>query len=71
MATKTMHDLSIELGEGYQTALEVDTMPETLKDACGEESSGFMCELILRRFRPVMNLLDGASNKIKKLEGAS
>ena len=69
--SETLHDLSLQLADGYQTALEVDTMLETLKDACGEESSGFMCAIILKRLQPVLNLLDLASHKIKKLEGVS
>ena len=71
MATETLHDLSIELADGYQVALEVNTMLETLKDACGQERPGFMCEIILKRLRPVLDLLDLAPGKIKKLERAS
>lgn len=68
---ETLHDLSIQLADGYQAALEVDTMLETLKDACGQQFPGFMCEIILKRHRSVMDLLDLASIKVKKLESAS
>lgn len=71
MTTETLHDLSVQLADGYQTALEVDTMLQTLRDALGEEISAFMCSLILKRFRNIPGLLDGASNKLENLEGAS
>ena len=71
MTTETLHDLSVQLADGYQTALEVDTMLQTLTDALGEESSAFMCSLILKRFEKIPGLLDGASNRLKNLEEAS
>ena len=71
MTTETLHDLSVQLADGYQTALEVDTMLQTLRDALGEEISAFMCSIILKRFQNVMKVLDGASNKLENLEGAS
>ena len=67
MAKKTLHDLSIELADGYQTALEVDTMLQTLRDALGEEISAFICSLILKQFGNVLKLLDSASHEIENL----
>ena len=40
------NDLSIQLADGYETSLEVETMLQTLIDALGEENSGFMCRVI-------------------------